>query len=50
MKDDKGAVRPLRAGMTLSADIITRDRNLISFFSEPVKDSLDKAFKDPSDR
>ncbi len=45
-----GKQYPLRAGMTLSADIITREKSVLSFFIEPVKYHLDRAFHNPSNR
>jgi hemolysin D len=47
---DGNKVIPLRAGMTLTADIITRDKNVLSFFTEPLNFSFDRAFRDPSSR
>ncbi len=41
---------PLRSGMTLSADIITRKKNILSFFTEPIHFQLDRAFRDPTNR
>ncbi|MGE0200769.1 MAG: HlyD family type I secretion periplasmic adaptor subunit [Candidatus Melainabacteria bacterium] len=45
-----GRHMPLRSGMTLSADLITREKNLLSFFTEPVFHHLMMAFKDPTTR
>ncbi len=39
---------PFRSGMTVSADIITRKKNILSFFIEPMHYHLDRAFRDPS--
>jgi HlyD family type I secretion membrane fusion protein len=50
LKDNHGHVHPLRAGMTVTADIVTRDKSIISFFTEPVQDQLDSAFRDPTTR
>lgn len=50
MEDKQGLIRPLRAGMTVTADIITRKRNIFSFFLDPLKETLNTAFKDPADR
>jgi HlyD family type I secretion membrane fusion protein len=41
---------PLQSGMTVSADIITREKNILSFFTEPFHYHIDKAFRDPSNR
>jgi len=46
----KGKSYSLRSGMTLSADIITQKKSILSFFVEPVQFHLDRAFKDPSSR
>ncbi|MDX1919721.1 MAG: HlyD family type I secretion periplasmic adaptor subunit [Candidatus Caenarcaniphilales bacterium] len=45
---NKGRVKyPLKSGMTLRADIITRQKNIVSIFMEPMKEEVDKAFRDP---
>jgi hypothetical protein len=49
MQDGKTII-PLKAGMTLTADIITREKNVLSFFTEPLNFSFDRAFRDPSSR
>jgi HlyD family secretion protein/adhesin transport system membrane fusion protein len=40
----------LRPGMTVSTDLITRNRTLLSFITEPLQMKLDRAFRDPSGR
>ncbi|WP_241364842.1 hypothetical protein, partial [Escherichia coli] len=45
-----GKIYPLKSGMTVSADIITREKNILSFFTEPFHSHIDKAFRDPSNR
>ncbi len=40
----------LKPGMTVTANLITRNKNLLSFFIEPVTTHLKKAFQDPSTR
>jgi hemolysin D len=45
-----GKTFPLRSGMTVSADIITQKKPILSFFVEPVQMHLDRAFRDPSNR
>ncbi len=50
LKSDTGQSYPLRSGMTLTADIITREKNILSFFTEPIHYHFDRAFRDPSDR
>jgi HlyD family type I secretion membrane fusion protein len=40
----------LTSGMTLTADLMTRERNLLSFLTEPVEQQLDQAFRDPTTR
>jgi hemolysin D len=49
MKDGQTVIS-LRSGMTLTADIITREKNILSFFTEPLNYSFDRAFRDPSSR
>lgn len=39
---------PLRSGMTVNAQMITRHKNIISFFTEPIEKRLEQAFRDPS--
>ena len=46
----KGKSYPLRSGMTLTADIITQKKKILSFFVEPIQLNLEHAFKDPSNR
>jgi len=46
----KGKSYPLRSGMTLTADINTHKKSILSFFVEPVQINLDRAFRDPSSR
>ncbi len=41
---------PLRAGMTLTADLVTREKNILSFFTEPLNYQFDRAFHDPTNR
>lgn len=41
---------PIRSGMTLTADIVTQNKSLLSFFVEPIQVHLDRAFRDPSSR
>ncbi len=48
--EHEGHAYPLRSGMSVSADIITRQKNIISFFTEPVQLHFEKAFKDPTNR
>ena len=56
IKPDKTALKrhghrhSLTSGMTLTADIITRERNLFSFLTEPVEHQLNQAFRDPTTR
>ncbi|MDX1918824.1 MAG: HlyD family type I secretion periplasmic adaptor subunit [Candidatus Caenarcaniphilales bacterium] len=45
-----GKKYPLRSGMTLGADIITHEKNILSFFTEPISHHFDRAFRDPSNR
>lgn len=46
----KEKCHPLRPGMTLSTDLITRKKTLLSFITEPLQMKLDRAFRDPSGR
>ncbi len=46
----QGKSYPIRSGMTVSADLITRKKNIFSFFSEPIQFHIDKAFRDPTNR
>jgi HlyD family type I secretion membrane fusion protein len=39
---------PFRSGMTVSADMITREKNILSFFTEPMHYHFDRAFRDPT--
>ncbi len=50
MTSRHGRTEPLRSGMTLSADIITRKKSLWSFFLEPIQGQVDAAFREPSTR
>jgi HlyD family secretion protein len=50
MEDTQGQPHSLKAGMTVTADIVTRERSIISFLTEPVQSQLDSAFRDPSTR
>lgn len=46
--EGSGAAIPLKSGMTLTADIITRHKTILSFFTEPLHWHFDRAFRDPS--
>jgi hemolysin D len=46
----KNQCNALRPGMTVSTDLITRQRTLLSFITEPLQMKLDRAFRDPSGR
>lgn len=50
MTGEDGKAYRIRSGMTLSADIITREKNILSFFTEPIRIHLDRAFRDPTNR
>lgn len=50
MNDGRGRTLPMRPGMTLTADIITREKNILSFFTEPIQSQLDKAWRDPTNQ
>ncbi len=40
----------IKSGMTVMADFITRDKNILSFITEPISENVEKAFKEPSTR
>ncbi len=40
----------LRSGMTLTANMITHNKIVINYLIDPIKDMLNKAFRDPSTR
>lgn len=50
LESKDGERHNLRSGMTVTADIITRDKNILSIFTEPLQLKLDRAFRDPSTR
>jgi len=50
LTNNDGLKHSLKSGMTVSADFITRKRNIFEFIAEPVEYQLDKAFRDPSTR
>lgn len=45
-----GKKYPLKSGMTLTADIITREKNILSFFMEPIHVYFRRALSDPTSR
>jgi HlyD family type I secretion membrane fusion protein len=47
---EKDKCNTLRPGMTVSTDLVTRKRTLLSFVTEPLQMKLDRAFRDPSGR
>lgn len=48
--EENQKVFDLRPGMTVTADFITRKKNIISFIIEPILKTLDRAARDPSSR
>ncbi|MBX2860820.1 MAG: HlyD family type I secretion periplasmic adaptor subunit [Vampirovibrio sp.] len=48
--ENDGGKHLLRPGMTVSADLITRQKSILSFLTEPLGFKLDRAFRDPSNR
>ncbi|MDX2085316.1 MAG: HlyD family type I secretion periplasmic adaptor subunit [Candidatus Melainabacteria bacterium] len=48
--DNRGKQYPLRAGMSVNTDIITREKSILSFFTEPLQVKVDRAFRDPSNK
>jgi len=45
-----GKKYPILSGMTVSVDFITRKKNILRFFSDPIEYHLDRAFRDPTTR
>jgi HlyD family type I secretion membrane fusion protein len=50
LADYTGKHHTLRSGMTVMADIITREKSILSFFTDPIQAQLDAAFRDPTTR
>lgn len=50
LQDSSGKKHHFRSGMTVTADILTREKTIISFFTDPVQSQLDTAFRDPTTR
>lgn len=50
LEDEWHQKYPLRPGMTVSAEIRTRQKSIITFFTEPMHERLENAFHDPSTR
>lgn len=48
--EKEGKRLELRAGMTVSADIITRKKSVLTLLTEPLQIKMDRAFRDPSSR
>lgn len=48
MTSESGKTFPIRSGMAVTADVIIRDKSILSFFIEPIQERLYHAFKDPS--
>ncbi len=46
----QGEEHLMRSGMTISTDLITRNKSILSFFTEPLGHQMKTAFKDPSNR
>lgn len=50
LTDRVGNIHYIKSGMTVMADFITRDKNILSFITEPISENFEKAFKEPSTR
>jgi len=50
LKEFTGKTYSIFSGMTVSADFITRKKNIFRFFSDPIQYHLDRAFRDPTTR
>ncbi len=50
LTDRLGNVHYIKSGMTVMADFVTRDKNILSFITEPISENVEKAFKEPSTR
>ncbi len=50
MKDEDGKTYPIRPGMTVTADIITRKKRILNFFTESIHERVDNAFREPTTR
>lgn len=50
MKDEGGKAHPIRPGMTVAADIITRKKRILNFFTESIHERVDNAFREPTTR
>jgi len=43
-------LQPVKPGMTITANLVTRNKTLLSFFTEPITTHFNRAFRDPSTR
>lgn len=50
LKSDTGKTFHLRAGMNVTADIVTREKRILSFFTESMHERIDDAFREPTTR
>lgn len=50
LKDETGKLHPIRSGMSVTADIITREKSILSFFTESLHERIDSAFREPTTR
>lgn len=48
LKDENGQTHPLKAGMSVTADILTRKKRILDFFTESMHERLDHAFREPT--
>ncbi len=50
MLEDTGEIHNLRSGLTVTADFVTREKNIISFLLDPIQFHMERAFKEPTTR
>lgn len=48
--EQDGEQLSLKAGMTVSTDMVTRHKSILSFFTEAFRSKTDRAFRDPTTR
>ncbi len=50
MLQDTGEEHQIKSGMTVTADFVTREKNIISFLLDPIQFHMERAFKEPTTR
>lgn len=50
LKDETGKVYEMKPGMNVTADIVTRHKRILSFFTESMHERLDQAMREPTTR